>query len=78
MRLVDTFHNSEKKSNNEMFGWTYEEERVIHERIANALMLQALPIFVILYRIIPCKCRPVFCSSGWFVTLIRHSPFRFV
>jgi hypothetical protein len=36
-----------------MFGWTYEEERVIHTRIAYALILQALPIFGILYRVIP-------------------------
>jgi hypothetical protein len=39
-----------------MFGWSFEEERVIHERIAYALILQALPIFAILYRLIPGRC----------------------
>jgi hypothetical protein len=36
-----------------MFGWTYEYEKIIHERIAYGILWQALPIFIILYKVIP-------------------------
>jgi hypothetical protein len=36
-----------------MFGWTYEYEKIIYERIAYGILWQALPIFIILYKVIP-------------------------
>ena len=36
-----------------MFGLSFEDERTLHERIAYAILLQSVPIFIILYWVVP-------------------------
>lgn len=39
-----------------MFGMTFEDEQSVHEKIAFAILVQSLPIFLLLYFVIPGMC----------------------
>ena len=55
-----------------MFGMTFEDELRMHEKIAYSILIQALPIFLLLYFVIPGMCfarrfggkRDVSCASS--------------